>query len=272
MTADLWTELVSGQRGVASPLFELFHENSKISRFEHGLPMAEVSQRMRDMWESLPYDNFPAVELPPAVSPARSFAEVIRARHTASALRPTEINLSLLSTLLTFSYGVTRDNEGTSFPRPFRTVPSAGALFPLELYFQARAVDQLTAGLYHFNPMRGNLRRLRDEDLTDDIASAMSQPDVAYDASILIFITAAFERTTFKYGDRGYRFALLEAGHVAQNLDLTATALGLGAMNIGGFYDRELDSVLGLDGVARSTLYMAAIGEDRDGDGAYSPA
>lgn len=269
MSTDIWAEVVSGQHDAAAPLFEMFHENSKISHYNHGLPLVEVSRRMREMWESLPYDNFPVVELPPPVSPTMSLAEAVLARHTAHGLRPTEVSLAMLSTLLTFSYGVTRDNENTPFSRPFRTVPSAGALFPLELYFQTRAVDQLTVGLYHFNAMRGNLRRLRNDDLTDDIASAMAQSDVAFDASILLFITAAFERTTFKYGDRGYRFALLEAGHVAQNLDLTATALGLGAMNIGGFYDRDLDAVLGLDGVTQSTLYMVAIGEDCGDDTAY---
>jgi SagB-type dehydrogenase family enzyme len=269
VTQDLWADLVSGSREATAPLSELFHDNSKISRYSHGLPPAEVSRRMRDMWQSLPYDNFPAVELPPTASPSMSFTDAVLTRHTARGLRPVEIRAAMLSTLLMFAYGVTRDNMNTPFPRPFRTVPSAGALFPLELYVQVRAVDHITVGLYHFNPVRQNLRRLRDDDLTDDIASAMAQPDVAYDASILLFITAAFERSTFKYGDRGYRFALLEAGHVAQNLDLTANALALGAMNIGGFYDRELDTVLGLDGVTQSTVYMVAIGEDRGDDTAY---
>jgi SagB-type dehydrogenase family enzyme len=89
------------------------------------------------------------------------------------------------------------------------------------------------------------------------------QPDVAYDASVLIFVTALFERACFKYGDRGYRFALMEAGHVAQNVDLTAVGLDLTVLNMGGFYDRDLDSVLGIDGVEHSTLYVLAIGEDR---------
>ena len=80
-------------------------------------------------------------------------------------------------------------------------------------------------------------------------------------ASLTIFITPLFERSVFKYGERGYRFVLLEAGHVAQNLNLVATALGFGCLNIGGFFDREIDQFLALDGIAHSTIYMMAIGK-----------
>jgi SagB-type dehydrogenase family enzyme len=89
--------------------------------------------------------------------------------------------------------------------------------------------------------------------------------NVPYDASIVIFVTAIFERSTFKYGERGYRFVLLEAGHVAQNVSLAATGLGLGAINIGGYFDRDMDRVLGLDGVRHSTVYLVAIGRLLDG-------
>jgi SagB-type dehydrogenase family enzyme len=90
------------------------------------------------------------------------------------------------------------------------------------------------------------------------------QPELAQGASLIIFLTAIFERSTFKYGERGYRFILLEAGHVAQNLNLVANALGLGCANIGGYFDREIDDLLELDGVTHSTIYMIAIGGKTD--------
>lgn len=77
---------------------------------------------------------------------------------------------------------------------------------------------------------------------------------------MIVFITAIFERSVFKYGDRGYRFIFLEAGHVAQNMNLVCAALGLGCVNIGGFFDREIDDLLDLDGITHSTLYMLALG------------
>jgi SagB-type dehydrogenase family enzyme len=74
-------------------------------------------------------------------------------------------------------------------------------------------------------------------------------------------VTALFGRSTFKYGPRGYRFVLLEAGHVAQNINLTASALKLGSLNLGGFIDRETDAFLHLDGVSHSTVYSIAVGK-----------
>ena len=76
----------------------------------------------------------------------------------------------------------------------------------------------------------------------------------------MVFITCCFQRSTYKYGNRGYRFALFEAGHVAQNISLVSHGLGLQCVNIGGFYDQKIDHLLGLDGVNQSTLYLAAIG------------
>jgi SagB-type dehydrogenase family enzyme len=78
---------------------------------------------------------------------------------------------------------------------------------------------------------------------------------------MLIFVTAMFKRSTFKYGNRGYRFALLEAGHVAQNINLVTTGLGLGSVNICGYFDRQVDDLLDLDGVTHSTIYIIAIGK-----------
>jgi SagB-type dehydrogenase family enzyme len=81
---------------------------------------------------------------------------------------------------------------------------------------------------------------------------------------MMLFITAQFERSLFKYRDRGYRFILLEAGHVAQNMNLAATALGLGSVDIGGYFDRQADELLGLDGLTHSTIYMVGIGPGAD--------
>jgi SagB-type dehydrogenase family enzyme len=90
------------------------------------------------------------------------------------------------------------------------------------------------------------------------------QPELAQGASLIIFLTAIFERSIFKYKERGYRYILLEAGHVAQNLNLVANAFGLGCVNIGGYFDREIDDLLDLDGVTHSTIYMIAIGGKTD--------
>jgi SagB-type dehydrogenase family enzyme len=132
----------------------------------------------------------------------------------------------------------------------------------LELYFHSAQTVGFQSGVYHYNPTKNQLRLIRSGDQTETIARGMVQQSFARDASLIVFITALFDRSTFKYGDRGYRFALIEAGHVAQNLNLTALGVNLASINIGGFYDRKIDDFLDLDGLTHSTLYMVAIGRE----------
>lgn len=271
MASDIWSDLIlrptiesldTLDTDDDATVWELFHENSKTSRYDHGLPPQYVARRMQDMRESLLYGQYLEVELPDTrASLPISLEDALLTRVSARTLAPIRISLAKMTAILHCAYGITRDNVGTFYPRPFRTVPSAGALYPLEIYFYSKCIEELPSGLYHYNPARGSLRRIREGDLNAEIADALVEPEVGYTASIIIFITAVFERATFKYGERGYRFTLLEAGHVAQNVNLAVNGLGLGSLNIGGFYDRELDELLGLDGITQSTIYLAAIGQ-----------
>lgn len=243
------------------PLWELFHENSKSGRFDHALPASYVGQRMRDMAAAFHYEQAESISLPEVLTPLiQSFEEVLFARVSSRTLRPVPLSLETIATLLHGAYGVTRSNSDTIFPRPFRTIPSAGALYPLELYFHTVCIETIPSGLYHYDPTHNAIQSIREGDGSRLIADALVQGEIASDSAMLVFITAAFERATFKYGERGYRFALLEAGHLAQNLCLVSTALGLGALPIGGYFDRLADAFLQIDGVEQSTVYMVAIG------------
>src|SRR5829696_9188569 len=93
------------------------------------------------------------------------------------------------------------------------------------------------------------------------ITRSLIQMDLALGSAAIIFVSAIFVRSTFKYGDRGYRFVLLEAGHLAQNAILTAAELGLAAAPIGGYMDREVDDYLDIDGLNESTIYIMLIGQ-----------
>jgi len=241
--------------------WELFHENSKTGRFDRGLSNFEVATRMRESWESLPYEQYPSFELPAERRPLDvSLDEAITTRVTARAFEQRAIAFTELATLLFCAYGVTREAQEGIFPRPLRCVPSAGALYPLELYFHTIGVDELPGGLYHYNPSRNRVELLRRGDHSRKIAEGLVQPEIAVEATLIVFITAMFERATFKYRDRGYRFTLLEAGHVGQNINLAANGLGLGAANIGGYFDRALDELLGCDGLTHSLIYVVAVG------------
>jgi SagB-type dehydrogenase family enzyme len=87
------------------------------------------------------------------------------------------------------------------------------------------------------------------------------QKDLAMSAAAYVFISAVFARSTFKYGDRGYRFILFEAGHLAQNATLTAQEMGLATTNVGGYSDRAIDRYLGVDGLNESVIYIMLLGQ-----------
>lgn len=255
-----WSQLRLAQRG-PDCVWELFHENSKTSRYQGFLPSEQIRAKMRQLSESLAYDCLPHIPLPDEIiEPRLSLTEAMLGRETARAMMPERISLPMVATILRCAYGVNRDNADTIFPRPFRTVPSGGALYPLEIYLHTAHVDGLEAGLYHYSPAANRLALLRRGDLSRQICQALVQSNLVLDSSVLVMITALFERSTFKYGNRGYRFTLLEAGHVAQNVNLICHGLGLGATNIGGYFDRQIDEVLGIDGLSHSAIYLLGIG------------
>jgi SagB-type dehydrogenase family enzyme len=221
----------------------------------------EILTRMKELYTSHPYWGCPVVDLPHEVLPlARPLDEAILSRISVREMERRPLTLQQIATLFYYAYGETRKNDKDTFPRPFRVVPSGGGLYPLEVFFHTTSFEGHQAGVYHYNPSLHNLRLLQHGDLTDKISRVMVHQDIAPRTSLVIFITALFERSIFKYGDRGYRFVLLEAGHVAQNINLVAGALGLASVNIGGFFDREVDDLLGLDGVTHSAIYMIMVG------------
>jgi SagB-type dehydrogenase family enzyme len=140
-----------------------------------------------------------------------------------------------------------------------RPVPSAGALYPLELYVAALAVEGVPAAVYHYHPFRHRLERLTAVS-RPDVARALVDPALAEDAGALLVVSAVFWRSRIKYGLRGYRFALLEAGHVVQNAVLAAAAAGIAALPLGGFYDRRLDELIRVDGLDEASVYGLLLG------------
>jgi SagB-type dehydrogenase family enzyme len=248
-------------------IWELFHENSKMSWYDlypiakQRLSELAIVSIMRRLHQVKPFKDAPQIPLPEELPVAeRSFDDVLRYRTSAREFSGDGIRLDQLAKVLFMSYGITRDNAGTNFPRPFRTVPSGGALYPLDIYVYASRVSGLDAGLYHYNPETNTLEVLRKADEIRQISGFFVQGDLALKAAAVLFVAATFSRTVFKYGDRGYRFVLLETGHLAQNSNLTAQEMGLATTNIGGYTDRDVDRYLGLDGVNESTVYLLLIG------------
>ncbi|MFV0405488.1 MAG: SagB family peptide dehydrogenase, partial [Propioniciclava sp.] len=131
-------------------------------------------------------------------------------------------------------------------------------LYPRDLYVStiAGATDP---GLYHFNPYEHQLEYVNST-TPDHLAAATAQPDDLRSAATVILLSASFWRNRMKYDQRGVRFALMELGHVAQNALLAGNAMGLSALSLGGFFDDEINAMVGLDGVHESVAYMIILG------------
>ena len=141
-----------------------------------------------------------------------------------------------------------------------RTVPSSGALYPIEVYAVVNDVDGLGRGLYHYDPQRHALQALEQADLRGRVADHGLGQSFLADAGVVLCLTVIPDRMRFRYRHRSYRYGLLEAGHLGQNTYLAATAMGLGACAVGAFFDDDLNEMLGVDGRREAAVYMLAVG------------
>jgi SagB-type dehydrogenase family enzyme len=149
--------------------------------------------------------------------------------------------------------------QGITNSQGHRTAPSAGALYPLEVYLVAGNVEELADGIYRYRPEQHQLNLLFSGDYRDDLSgAALSQSSVAKGAVSIVF-SAIYERTTVKYGERGVRYVHIELGHAAQNLCLQATAMDLGVVTIGAFDDNGVADILGLLDDEKA-LYIIPVG------------
>lgn len=166
------------------------------------------------------------------------------------------MTIEQLSYLLWASTGIQRREDGYEF----RTVPSAGALYPIETYLVVNNVEDLDQGIYHYNVKGHFLEELKQGDFSDDIARAALDQQMCADAAAVFIWTAIFKRSKWKYGQRAYRYIYLDAGHIAENLALATAGLKLGCCHVAALFDDEVNSIVDVDGVEESTIYMSAVG------------
>jgi SagB-type dehydrogenase family enzyme len=204
------------------------------------------------------HPHLDAVALPALRLPDVSLDTLLRRRRTRYPAAGSTLDLATLAKVLSASYGITA--RSAQSPQTFRSVPSAGALFPLEVYVVASSVRDLEPGLYHYDPERAVLERLRRGDLQAELCASIPLATPVEHAPATLIVSAMFWRSRFKYGQRGYRFCLIESGHLVQNLLLCASACDVDAAPIGGFYDARVDALVGLDGVDESALYVVPLG------------
>ncbi len=219
--------------------------------------------------DALPGAGLPGAALFSAAVSRADLWECITRRRSIRAFGRRGLSTHEISVLLWASAGITG-----AAGQYLRAAPSAGALYPIETYVAVHAVDGVEPGIYHYRLVGTDdhgrairegghaLEQLRRADVRRQMATAALDQDIAADCAAVFIWTAVFARSIWKYRQRAYRYVYLDAGHVAQNLLLAATALGLGACPIAAFYDSEVERLLGMEGEDESPLYMAVVGRE----------
>ena len=190
------------------------------------------------------------VALPePSVTGSNSLEQLLAQRRSIRDYQTATLKLAEIGQLLWAAQGITH-------LQGLRTAPSAGALYPLELYVVTGRIEGLAQGVYHYDPGHHQLTKTVDGDLRDALArAALSQGWIKPAPAIIVF-TADYERTTRKYGKRGIHYVHIEVGHAAQNLFLQSESLGLATVVVGAFNDDEVARVLRLPADIQPLLLM----------------
>jgi SagB-type dehydrogenase family enzyme len=180
--------------------------------------------------------------------------EAIEQRRSIRDYSGEPLTMDQLSLLLHSASGITEPSY------PLRAGPSAGALYPLEVYPVVNRVDGLARGVYHYCPADHSLDLVKEGDFRTFLLTSTMGQNMVLRAGVVFVITAIFQRTRWKYQERTYRYVLLEAGHLGQNLYLAATSLGLGACAIGAFFDDQVNELVDVDGNKEAAIYLISIG------------
>jgi SagB-type dehydrogenase family enzyme len=236
---------------------EDFLKNSKYVR-------GKLPQHSLD-WSKMPaqyktYEGVERISLPePAIQDGPDIWKVIWKRHSVRAYTDDAMSLADLSQILWATQGVRETVSGANCDFKLRTAPSAGALYPIETYLYVNRVDGLKKGFYHYLIGNHKLELIKEGDFSKEVQGGALDQQIAGHAAVVFIWTAIIERSSWKYLQRAYRYIFLDAGHIAQNLALAVEALDYGSCQIGAIYDDEINSLLDIDGIQESVIYMSTI-------------
>ena len=215
-----------------------------------------VSQNSTVNSETTKQVSSDAILLPvPKLTGSVSIEETMFKRRSVRAYSDEPLSVEEVSQLLWAAQGITESWGG-------RTAPSAGGLYPLEVYLAVNNVNDLDVGVYKYRPQGHELVQVKNIDVRAELAAAALDQEWVKEGAVVIVIAAVYERTTQKYGDRGIQYVHIEVGHAAQNIYLQATVLNLGAVTVGAFYDDQVKSVLRMTD-NEAPLYVIPVGRKR---------
>lgn len=198
--------------------------------------------------------NSSKIKLPsPRYNSDVSIEQALLKRRSVRKYKAEPLTIAEVSQLLWSAQGITN-------PSGFRTAPSAGALYPLEVYLVVGEVKGLSQGIYKYLPRQHELLKIKDGDARRELAIAALGQSWVKDAAVDIVFAAVYERVTRKYGKRGIRYVHMEVGHAAENVYLQAVSLKLGTVVVGAFEDEKVKRILNM-AESEQPLYIMPIGK-----------
>ncbi len=265
---------MTGTHNLGDTMAMMYHENSKVNRAVSRRQIPKISLFSNPYVAkraSKPYKNYfnkNSHSLDPykAAVPQEDFFSVLKKRHSARKFNADyKISLMELQKILHCSYGIIKDLQSDEKEPawPDRFVPSAGGLYPLELYVVILngAIDQ---GLYHYNSFKNVLTLVKEGDFLEFLqkySGASPWVDLKT-ASCIILTTSVLERQLIKYGERAYRFMLMETGFVAQNMSLICESMRLGSCMLGFYHDDQINELLGINGFGETVQNILVVGKE----------
>lgn len=254
-------EVLMREGGRAIPLARWYHDRSAHSRrrvIERG-PRIDWNQRP-EVFES--YPSLATVALPRSrervdVPTARALEDAAR---EVEALGDTEVTLAQLGTLLHLTQGITEVDGPPGQPFYKRAAASSGALYPVVTHVAVGRAVGLAPGLYHYAPREHALHLLRAGDVRGELADASAHGADVAAAPFTLVLSAIVSRSSWKYGERGYRYALLDTGHALANAQAAGAALGLATRAVGRFDDARVAQVLGVVPAAQAPMVVVPFG------------
>ncbi len=209
--------------------------------------------------------GFALLELPMPIPLKMTLGEAIRQRRSVRIYTGDALPLAYLAAICRAACGVTGQLQGRDGTPDIaaRAAPSSGGLYPVDLHIAALRVDGLSRGAYVYDPRRDALWQIGEGNVADDLLGALAAPDVAIQtsqAAALCLLVARPRRATRKYGQRGVRHVLLEAGMMAQQIALACVALGVGSVDSSSVYDDEAHEALGVDGESEAIVHLVVLG------------
>jgi len=259
-------------------LAEMYMINSKMIKYDICDPLGVTFYRMhgaliaQSMNHMLYSSKDKLIKLPKPLSVKKPIDEAILRRRSKRNFVNVPISLQMLSTILYYSQGITgrlpiigiSSKVFASLEIKLRATPSAGALYPIDLYVIALNVKDLKPGIYIYEPnehalicMKGGIKK---EEVLKCFVPSTITPLHIENVSVIIILVSNIWKTLRKYGNRGLKFIFIEAGQISENIHLIAQSLGCASVDVAAFYDREIEKLLNIDGISYFVILTILVG------------